>query len=318
MLVSVIIPSFNHESYILEAIQSVLTQSYQNIELIIIDDGSSDKSLDIIHSIDDPRLNCYEQENTGAHQAINRGLKLAKGDFLSILNSDDVYHPERIQQCVDSIKADDTDFVCSWIEVVDSDSKTLGIKQGWKNMLPSWANPSAASGFWNINNFKLNLLSTNFISTTSNMLFKRELLESVGYMRNLRFCHDWDFALRVASAHSCSIVDSPLLQYRVHGNNTISSNKQWMLFETCWVLAANMHRFSDLGLFEKAASAKQLIEQVEGAQLSLGARDCERLLTMLIIFISSRRETIGEKAAEELLEDKALRDTFIKIIEGNG
>lgn len=316
MLVSVVIPSYNHSSYILEAVESVLSQTHEEIELIVIDDGSSDNSLELLATVDDQRLTVIAQENAGAHETINRGLQMARGDHLTILNSDDVYHPERLKRCLGALAENNANFACSWIQVIDANSAPTSIKRGWENMLPSWANPNSEDGFWNGNSFNLNLLATNFISTTSNMIFTRELLESAGYMRNLRFCHDWDFAIRAAAVGSCVMVEEPLVQYRVHGSNTISTNQNWMLFETCWVLAANAERFGDLGLFGGSIALPQLLEQVAGAQASIGARECERLLAMLALFISSRRSELGEVAAEQLLDDADLRGEFIKILEG--
>jgi glycosyltransferase involved in cell wall biosynthesis len=94
-LISIIIPSHNHRRYVVDAVMSVLSQSYREIELLVIDDGSSDGSPDLIAAIKDSRLVLVRQQNKGAHAAINRGLEMARGDFIAILNSDDLYHPRR-------------------------------------------------------------------------------------------------------------------------------------------------------------------------------------------------------------------------------
>ena len=96
-LVSVVIPSFNHARFIGSAVRSVLGQSLSDLELIVVDDGSTDNSLEILGGFSDPRLKVYPQANAGAHAAINRGLELASGVYLSILNSDDLYHRERLE-----------------------------------------------------------------------------------------------------------------------------------------------------------------------------------------------------------------------------
>ena len=94
--VSVVIPSYNHAAYIREAVDSVLSQSLSDLELIVVDDGSQDESLDILAGYSDRRFHLYTQLNQGAHAAINRGLHAAAGDYLAILNSDDAYHPQRL------------------------------------------------------------------------------------------------------------------------------------------------------------------------------------------------------------------------------
>ena len=178
-LVSVIIPSFNHELFISDAINSVFDQTYNNIELIVVDDGSKDSSLSILSKIKNSKFSLLRQKNRGAHAAINRGIKEAKGKFLAILNSDDLFHKDRIRLLVESFDKD-TLLVCSWLEVIDSDDKILGVKQGWKNLLP-W-NPRKPEKLKNRffkeknNNFKSNLFFSNFISTTSNIIFKKKLI----------------------------------------------------------------------------------------------------------------------------------------------
>lgn len=92
--VSVIIPVYNSEKYLAEAIDSVLAQTYQDFELIIIDDGSSDHSREIATSY--PKVNYVYQENRGVAAARNRGVQLAKGDFLAFLDADDIWLPNKL------------------------------------------------------------------------------------------------------------------------------------------------------------------------------------------------------------------------------
>jgi len=100
MKISVIIPAYNHEKYITEAISSVLNQSYHDLEIIIINDGSTDSTEQRILSIHDQRIQYVSQKNSGAHSAINRGISLAQGEYITILNSDDLYLPQRLETCL--------------------------------------------------------------------------------------------------------------------------------------------------------------------------------------------------------------------------
>ena len=97
MLVSVVMPSYNHEKFVIEAAESVLNQSHRMLEFIVIDDGSRDSSVSLLKSIKDPRMKLVVQENAGAHAAINRGLEMAQGDYLAIINSDDTFDPQRVE-----------------------------------------------------------------------------------------------------------------------------------------------------------------------------------------------------------------------------
>ena len=118
-LVSVVIPSYNHKRYIGKAIQSVIDQKYRPIELIIIDDGSSDGSGELIWSLRSKieksgiAFKFIERENRGAHHTINEGLKLASGEWLTILNSDDYYLPTRITSLLKALADEKGEFAFS-------------------------------------------------------------------------------------------------------------------------------------------------------------------------------------------------------------
>ena len=89
-LISVVIPAYNHERFVGAAIESVLNQSCSDFELVIVDDGSTDNTAEVIKSYTDKRIHYYYQENQDAFNTINRGISLAKGRYISILNSDDI------------------------------------------------------------------------------------------------------------------------------------------------------------------------------------------------------------------------------------
>lgn len=310
MLVSVIIPSYNHELYILEAINSVLSQDYRHLELIVIDDGSKDNSVDLIKSIKDNRLLLIEQENQGAHAAINRGLNLAQGDFLTILNSDDVYSVDRVHNCLESLERNNTHLVCSWLNVVDQNGKKIGLKKGWKNMLPRWAAEQKENGYWSGNDFALNLLTSNFVSTTSNIFFTRHLFEKIGGMKNLRFAHDWDFMLRAAAQFECGIISKPLVNYRIHGTNTIKSNQAWMMFEICWVLARNIDNFRDK--IYQGTDFDGIKSDLDLFLKSLNFNGYDRLFWILKDFIQIN-EAKGIDTDKLLLEGDELRNHLIGL-----
>ena len=96
-VVSVVIPAYNHENFIGPAIDSVLGQSFEDFELIVIDDGSTDNTGTIVQNYTDSRLTYFYQENQDAFNTINRGLSLARGRYVSILNSDDIYALDRLE-----------------------------------------------------------------------------------------------------------------------------------------------------------------------------------------------------------------------------
>lgn len=310
-LVTVVIPSYNHAQYIKQAVESVLCQSYRNLELIVIDDGSKDATLSYLRTICDPRYTLIEQENAGAHNAINRGLALAKGNYLAILNSDDVFHPDRLAECIARLQQG-AELVTSWIEVIDNRGKALGIKEGWRNMLP-WPVKQPERSIASSKEFALNLLITNFVSTTSNIVFTRSLYEKTGGMRNLRFAHDWDFLLRTARHFRCELIEKPLLQYRTHQTNTISSNRAWMLFEICWIFAVHLKHFTE-ELFFQPTDINSLSDELNFMSQSINLQGNDKVMWMLLQHFEERKK-LGEDYPEEtLLDDEHLRLAFISHI----
>lgn len=309
-LLSVVIPSYNHSRFIREAVDSVLNQTYRNIELIIIDDGSSDNTMDILASYRDSRVQITSQENQGAHNAINNGLKMAKGEYLAILNSDDIYEKKRFEIMIDAMRhSPGTEFMCSHIRVINTEGKDLGIKKGWHNM-QSWLVPHPEISLGARNDFKGNLLMTNFTSTTSNFLFTRRLYEQIGGMRNLRFAHDWDFALRAAEVTECKLIEQPLMRYRIHESNTISSNRKWMLFEIAWMWAANLKRFYPDIIFPDGNDAENMVRLAE----SLNLQGNDRIFWLLKTFIEQKRMQGIEHPEEILLDDAELRNRLLEYV----
>lgn len=301
-LISVIIPSYNHQKFIGKAIESVLKQTYDKFELIIIDDGSRDDSLDIIRKYHDPRIKFIEQENCGAHNTINRGLNMAKGEYFCILNSDDEFHSERLKKMMDCVTENkNTGLVCSYIQVIDTQGKGLGIKKGPQNMDP-WPVENEKITFKSINCLPLNLLMSNFISTTSNMYFHRSLWEAVGPFKNLRFAHDWDFAFRAAEHAPIQLIPEPLLHYRIHESNTIRENKVLMVYEIIWVLAENLHRYVRKE-YIPVGDIEELGKFTERFFNSIYVYGCDKELFTIMWMIQAAK-TLGDEKFSDLLLDQ--------------
>ena len=281
--VSVIIPSYNHEKFVIRALESVENQTYGNIQIIVIDDGSGDSSNDLIENY---KQSCnkefiyFKQNNQGAHAAINRGLSLATGDYLSILNSDDEFALDRIQSCVDSsIACNNECIITSYINVIDQLGNSLGVKRGYLNMLP-WEFKDLYKTFSGISDSKLNLLQSNYISTTSNLFCARNVCERVGDFRALRYAHDWDYFLRISNHFNILILEKPLLKYRLHQKNTIKEDQARMIFEICWTLADNVSNVIET-ILPKEGSSLDLWNRLF---YSIEVFSCEKILINLLFF----------------------------------
>ena len=219
-LISVIIPSYNHSRFIRQAILSVNHQTYDNIQLIIIDDGSDDDSIRVIEdTLKQVRLTdvIFEvQEHQGAHNAINNGILCSQGEFICILNSDDYYHPSRLVRLHEFSRAGKYDFVFSEVLHIDEEANELSSHlysmtyRTWLRELKDF--PSL--GF--------SLLRYNGTISSGNFFFTAGLIERVGLFRTYTTVHDWDFVLRVLLYCEPSFLRVPLLYYRIHKTNTIS------------------------------------------------------------------------------------------------
>src|SRR5262249_36342402 len=124
--VSVIVPLYNHARYIAETLRSALVQSLPAHEIVVVDDGSTDDSAAIVEEMRGrhPEIRLWSKENGGAHSAINAGIQHATGDLIAILNSDDVYHPDRLAAMLQVLAGDPTaDAVVTGLAFIDDDGR---------------------------------------------------------------------------------------------------------------------------------------------------------------------------------------------------
>ena len=220
MKVSVVIPAYNHEQFIAPAIDSVLKQSLQDFELIIVDDGSTDNTASVIKEYSDPRIHYYYQENQDAFNTINRGIGLAQGEYIAILNSDDIYAPDRLQRLVDTQK--ETGAQCLFTDVIpisDAGEEFTDPEFGWN----VWHKKNR-DFCETARDLYAAFLKGNFMVTTSNLFMSREAAEKVGKFCSLRYLHDYDFMFRMLLAFPEQVHylrDEKLLYYRIHDGNTL-------------------------------------------------------------------------------------------------
>jgi len=220
-LISVVIPAYNHENFIGPAIESVLAQTQDDFELIIVDDGSTDKTAEVIKSYDDPRISYTWQENQDAYNTINRGMSMAQGQYISILNSDDVYTVDRFDKCLESMKQSGAEVVFSDVMPINDQGETLDDPAfGWnlwhqKNRDYYFQFADVYTGF----------LHGNYMVTTSNLFMTRAAVEKTGNFTSLRYLHDYDYIFRLMLACPDKVHymhAEQLLYYRIHGGNTLS------------------------------------------------------------------------------------------------
>ena len=222
-LVSVVVPSYNHAPYLHAALESVYQQTYRNIELIVIDDGSTDGSVDVARS---SLAACpfphqfVTRQNRGAHETLNEAVSMATGQFINPLNSDDQFAPERIEKMVDAATAHNVSLVYSDVQFIDAKQEIIDPFDDARvyTLMCLQANV----GFSKTVGFAF--LLDNVAISTGNLFFSRTLFELLGGFRNFRNNHDWDFCLRALWHTEPLRLEPALYRYRFHGANTISQS----------------------------------------------------------------------------------------------
>lgn len=204
--VSVIVPAYNQGHYLGEAVRSVLAQTYLDFEVIIVDDGSTDSTRRVAHSFNDPRLRYHYQENRGLSAARNTGIRLTDAPYVSFLDSDDQFLPEKLSLLVEVLdNQPEVGFVAGQALLIDEKGRRLG---------KAFTTPPPADG--------AQLLLGNPLHVGS-VLLRRGWLERVGvFDERLRSYEDWDLWLRLARA-GCRMgwVPRPVSLYRFHTGQMI-------------------------------------------------------------------------------------------------
>jgi len=191
------------------------------VELVVVDDGSTDQSIPVIRDelrrFPGRRALLIEQENQGAHAAINRGLALTSGQILTILNSDDLYRPGRLSQMQAQLNGRDA-ILFSAVEFIDTRGEPLGNDTAhvqWYACSRAAVEEAPTLGFA--------LLCNNLSVSSGNLVFSRGLCDRIGAFHNFALYHDWDFLMRATVQVEPELVPVPLYAYRVHNANSSHS-----------------------------------------------------------------------------------------------
>ena len=207
-LVSVIIPAYNAERFIERTLNSVLSQTYQHLEVLVVDDGSKDRTPEIVKSIaqQDHRVILLQQSNSGVAAARNLAIQKAKGEFIAPIDADDIWYPENLEKQVRCLLKSEPSvgLVYSWsVDIDEKDSPTGGFCA------------SKIEG-----KVYTTLVCHNFIGNASATLIRRACFEKVGSYncqmkeQNAQGCEDWDVYLRIAEHYEFRVVPEFLIGYR--------------------------------------------------------------------------------------------------------
>ena len=208
-LVSVIMSAYNAEKYISQTIKSVLNQTFIDFEFLIFNDGSKDKTEEIIGSYGDHRIKSVNQSNIGLTKTLNKALALSQGEYIARMDADDICEPARLQKQVDFLKNHPEIGICgTWVKMIDADGTFI------KNYDLPTENKDIR---------KMLLLHNPLIHPS--VMFRRKIYSDIGgYDESFRFAQDYEYWTRILAKYQAANLPEYLLNYRVFDQNITKSN----------------------------------------------------------------------------------------------
>lgn len=211
--ISVIVPAFNAERTVLETIASVQQQTLSDFELIVINDGSTDQTLELLSTVRDPRFKVFSYKNGGLPVARNRGISHSTGEFIAFLDADDLWTADKLELQLAALQK----------------RPEAGVAYSWTRYMDEQGNPSPSyeSVFFEGNVFA-ELLVNNFLTNGSNPLIRMQAIEAVGdFDSTCLVSEDWEFYLRLAARWPFVVVPKPQILYR-QSSSSMSANIEVM------------------------------------------------------------------------------------------
>ncbi len=219
---SVIMAAYNHAGYIAQAISSVLAQSWQNLELIVVDDGSTDRTREVVASFDDPRVRYIYQENQGQGGARNTGIAHARGGYVCFLDDDDLWLPDRLETALAILQPHpEAGALYAAYQAIDSEGNYLP-QVTCRVVAPERMYDTLVEGGW----------FPPLVVTV-----RKTVLDAVGPLDpSLRGNDDWELWLRIARQYDFVGIPDIVALYRVHGGG-LSANTEHMLHDKIKAIA---------------------------------------------------------------------------------
>ncbi len=204
--VSVVIPAYNAMNFLPQTLDSVLNQTFQDFEVLIIDDGSSDHIVTWAAEITHPNVKLISQPNQGQSAARNVGIRLSQSEYIAFLDADDLWQPTKLEKQVSAfIDNPQLGLVDTWVFLVDEQNNIL----------------EHIEVYYNEGNVWLQMLELNLVMCGSSPVVRRQCFETVGYFnQNIKGPEDWHMWTRIAAHYPFKVICEPLVHYRQHPNST--------------------------------------------------------------------------------------------------
>lgn len=198
--ISVILPLYNGEATLKETIDSVLNQTFKDLELVIVNDGSQDASLEIITSIKDSRIKVFSYSNAGVSASRNRGISQATGEYISFIDQDDIWTTDKLETQLKALQ----------------NNPQATVAYSWTNYIDESGNFLHPGSYISVTgNVYANLLLVNFLENGSNPLIRAQAFTEVGkFDESLKSIDDWEMWVRLAARYQFVSVPLPQILYR--------------------------------------------------------------------------------------------------------
>lgn len=217
-LISIIIPAYNSMEYLPDAIQSVLNQTFTNYKIIVVNDGSTDKTAQWVSQVSDSRIHLISQPNRGKSAARNAGIKAAQTKYIAFLDADDIWEETKLERQLNYLENHpEVGLVYTWTDLADHTGQSIG----------RTIKPTAEGNVW------LALVQSNILVCGSTPLIRTDCFKQVGlFDPMLLLSQDWDMWIRLAAKYKFGIIRLPLVFYRQHTGNTSKNWRKMQIYNT--------------------------------------------------------------------------------------
>lgn len=204
--VSVVIPTYNYARFIGEAIESILVQTHPISDIVVVDDGSTDETQQVVAKFGS-KIRYIKKENGGVCSARNVGIENSTGDFIAFFDADDISHPTKIEKQLAKFAEDaEVGLVHCGIRELDADGNIIQLNQNGKE---GWVAD------------EMLLLKPTIIGPGGTIMVRREVIAAVGaFDEQIEIYEDWEFCYRIARKYKIGFVNEALIDYRLHGDNS--------------------------------------------------------------------------------------------------
>jgi len=225
--ISVVMSVYNGEKYLKEAVDSILNQSFKDFEFIIINDGSTDGSKEILENYKDERIRLFNNQNQGLIGSLNEAIGYSRGEYIARMDADDISLPERLEKQISFMESKKIVLCGSWAEVIDS----IG------NTIKHYIYPPIGSKKIRL----YSIIHCPFIHPS--VMFRKEIFEKVGGYKSYKNIEDYELWTRIIYKNDTDNIPEELIKYRIHDNQITKKNKSEMRVKGFFVRSLALWRF---------------------------------------------------------------------------